>query len=264
MSTTQVSAAHLADWMLAHGRSSATTKEIAQILDIPPDQVRQRLHVPSRRNEWVSPARGLWVPVPAQYRLWGAPEGIEIVNALMGHLAVNYYVGWLSAAELYGAAHQAPQVFQVATNRFVSNRQVGRTQFAFQTRSATPQVPTVQYQTHSGTAIVSAREATMLDIASDLTLVGGIDNAATVIIELAEDGYNPDTFAAAAALHSAAAIRRVGWFLEKLADTEVQAIHNLTAGFTTDPSLLDPTGPTRGTIDRRWQIRVNRDIEEES
>ena len=62
----RVRAADLADWLLAHGRTSITTGETAELLDIPADQVRVRLHVPSRRGELVSPARGLWIPVPPQ------------------------------------------------------------------------------------------------------------------------------------------------------------------------------------------------------
>src|SRR5262249_50589946 len=123
-----------ADWMLARGRSSATTAEMAEILDVAPDLVRVRLHPYVRRGEWVSPARGLWIPVPPEYRLWGAPEGIEIVDRVMRHLGVQYYVGWLSAAALYGAAHHAPQVFQVAVSRHVADRQVGRTNFRFAAR----------------------------------------------------------------------------------------------------------------------------------
>lgn len=259
-----VRAPQLADWLLARGRASITTPEVAQILQIPQDQVRRRLHAPARRGEWVSPARGLWIPVPPQYRLWGAPEGIEIVEALMGHLDSAYYVGWLSAAQIHGAAHQAPQVFQVATERVVHDRRVGRTRFVFQTRSALGQVPTVRHPTRSGAAVVSSREATVLDVAADITLSGGIDNAATVIIELADDGLDLDTLAAAAALHSAAAIRRVGWTLDHLAGVDTDAIHQLTERHTAAPSMLDPTGPTTGRLDPRWQIRVNRDVEAEA
>lgn len=36
---------------------------------------------------------------------------------MMAHLGRDYYLGWLSAAEMYGAAHQRPQVLQVAVDR---------------------------------------------------------------------------------------------------------------------------------------------------
>ncbi len=33
----------------------------------------------------MTPARGLWVPVPPEYRLWGAPPAIDFIAALMDH-----------------------------------------------------------------------------------------------------------------------------------------------------------------------------------
>lgn len=60
-----VRAPDAADWALARGHSAFTRPELAQLLGIPEDQVRRRLHVPSRRGERVMPVRGLWVPVPS-------------------------------------------------------------------------------------------------------------------------------------------------------------------------------------------------------
>ena len=48
-----------------------------------------------------SPSRGLWVAIPAKYRTWGAPPAVEFVDQLLTHLERDYYVGWLSAAEIH-------------------------------------------------------------------------------------------------------------------------------------------------------------------
>lgn len=53
---------------------------------------------------------------------------------MMRHLTVDYYVGWLTAAAVHGAEHQAPQTFHVATDRHVRDRTVGRTRFQFARR----------------------------------------------------------------------------------------------------------------------------------
>lgn len=261
----RVRAPELADWLLARGRGAATTDELAELLGVPADQVRRRLHAPARRGEWVSPAHGLWIPVPPEYRLWGAPEGIELVDVLMRHIGVDYYVGWLSAAEVHGAAHQAPQVFQVATSRHVRPRRVGRTRFEFLTRSAVREVPVVERPTRSGHARVSAREATMLDVASDIAEVGGIDNAATVIIELAEREFDVDVLARLAERFPAASGRRIGWTLEQFTEHgDTGPLHRSLLRRDVAPSLLDPTGPTTGPVDHHWAVRVNRDVLEES
>ena len=127
-------ARNLADWMLENGLVAATTAEIARLLAIPEGHVRQRMATLRSHGEVVSPARGLWVPIPHEYRSWGAPEALYYIDALMEYYKTDYCIGWLSAAELYGASHQAPQVFQVATSRPLRSKNVGRSKLQFVTR----------------------------------------------------------------------------------------------------------------------------------
>ncbi len=205
----------MADWALARGRSSFTSAELSELLNVSEDQVRRRLHAPAKRGEWVMPVRGLWVPVPPEFRLWGGPPGIELVDAMMRHLGVGYYVGWLTAAGLHGATHQAQQVFHVAANRHVRDREVGRTRFEFAQRDVVA-IPTVTHPTRSGTALVSTPAATALDVAADIARAGGTNNAATVILELAEvESFSVLDVAGLAPRFPAAAGRRVGWILER-------------------------------------------------
>jgi predicted transcriptional regulator of viral defense system len=262
--TPGVRPANLADWMLARGRSSATTAELSELLGLAPDLVRVRLNPYVHRGQWVSPARRLWVPVPVEYRLWGAPEGIEIIDTMMRHLDVLYYVGWLTAAALHGAAHHAPQVFQVAVSRHVAHRQVGRTRFRFATRENVPALPVIERTTRSGVARVSTPEVTVLDLASDLALAGGIDNAATVILGLAEDGLDVVALAELSRIFPAAAVRRTGWILETIGGRDdLQPLAEAARSRKEAASLLAAPGPKSGTTDRRWSLRVNADVDAE-
>lgn len=263
MTTRTVRAPEAADWALAHGRSALTTLELADLLAVDADQVRRRLMVPARRGEWVSPSHGLWFPVPPEFRTWGGPPGIEVIERLAAHLDVDYYVGWLSAAEIHGAAHQAPQVFQVAVSRQVRARQVGRTRFEFLKRGHTPSIPVVQHPTRSGTARVSTREATALDVVTDVPVVGGIDNAATVAVELAEsEGFSLDAVLAVAGLFSVAGLRRLGWLLEEFSQrTDLDALRATALVGPPTAARLDPGRPLVGPLDERWNVRVNQDVE---
>lgn len=261
--STPVRASSLADWALSHGRSDFTTEELAEVLDVPADQVRRRLHAPTQRGEWASPARGLWLPVPLEYRTWGAPEGIEIIDRLASHLGVDYYVGWLSAASVYGAAHQAPQVFQVAVSRHVRDRHVGRTRFRFQTRSDVTAVPTRPRQTRSGAARVSTPAATALDVATDSLLAAGIDNAATVIVELDEmEGLTVADLISIADRWPRASVRRVGWILETFGERDdLEELRRFAVSGPASASRLDPVRDLVGPLDQSWNIRVNREVE---
>lgn len=254
-------APELASWALAHGRHAFTTSDLAGLLGVPTAQVRQRLQAPRERGEWVTPARGLWVPVPPEYRLWGAPPAIDFIAALMDHLGVGYYVGWLSAASLYGAAHQAPQVFQVATSAPVRDRSVGRNVMQFSTRTHVGSVPTRLHTAATGTVTVSSVATTMLDVAADATLAGGISNAATVIVELAEhDDFRVDDLVPLVEEYPAAASRRVGWILERFAErSDLEALHEAVDELNAAPSRANPVFAASGPVDRRWMIHLNDD-----
>lgn len=250
----RIRAPELASWLLSHGQTSATTAEIARLLGVPEDQVRRRLHVPARRGEWVRPAQGLWIPIPPEYRAWGAPPGIEIVDEVMQHMGVDYYVGWLSAAEVHGVAHQAPQTFQVATRTHVRQRRVGRTRFQFLTRSSLRAIPTFSRTTYAGSARVSTREATILDVAADILVAGGIDNAATVIIELAEDALDMGALADLSERFPVSAGRRIGWILDALTERDDLArLHDALSKRAVSVSLLDSSGPAVGAISDRME-----------
>lgn len=51
----------------------------------------------------------------------------------MRALGRDYYVSLLTAAAMHGAAHQAPQVFQVMVDRHVADRDIERVKLRFYT-----------------------------------------------------------------------------------------------------------------------------------
>lgn len=261
----RIRAPELANWALAHGRGSLTTQEVAGLLGVDEDQVRRRLNAPARRGEWVQPTRGLWVPVPPEYQTWGAPPGIEIVDMIMRHRGIGYYVGWLSAAATYGASHQAPQVFQVAVDRQIRDRVVGRTRFAFAQRDVL-RIPTIDYPTRDGSARVSTVAATMLDVANDLLSAAGTDNAATVILELSEHkSLEIDDLARLAASFPAAAGRRVGWILSRFTDRgDLEPFRLAVRHAVPSVSRLDPYTTEGGSVDEDWMLSINREVEPEA
>jgi len=261
--TTAVRAPHLADWALSHGRSALTTAELARILDVPSTHVSERLSAPVTRGEWCLPARGLWVPVAPEYRAWGAPPGLEILDALARHIGIDYYVGWLSAAQLLGVGHQSPQELQVAVSRQVRDRQVGRTRFVFRLRGGVDQAPVVQRETRAGTVRVSSPEATALDLARDVHVGGGLGNVATVLVELDEAGAIDHAVLAEVARHyPAATARRLGWLLENVGGSdELDALLEVAAAGAPTLARLDPAHDLVGPADNRWRVRVNGSVE---
>ena len=184
---------------------------------------------------------------------------------MMRHRRIGYYVGWLSAAALYGAAHQAPQVFQVAVDRHIRDRVVGRTRFVFAQRDVSA-IPTIGHPTRDGTARVSSVAATMLNLADDLVRAAGIDNAATVIIEMSEhDSFNIDDLVQLATSFPAAAGRRVGWILSEFADRDdLEPLRRTVRSLAASASRLDPYAADSGPVDPDWMLSINRTLEPEA
>ncbi|MDR0782535.1 MAG: type IV toxin-antitoxin system AbiEi family antitoxin [Propionibacteriaceae bacterium] len=262
----RVPAPMLADWVLSRGYTALTTTEAAKLLEVPASQVRVRLHEPVKRGEWVAISKGLWVPVPPPYRSWGAPPALDFLDALMQHLGRIYYVGWLSAAAIHGAAHHAPQVTQVAVSIPVRNRAAGRNRIEFYTRTTVGRIPVVHHRSATGDVPISSPEATCLDLLANPRVAGGIDNAATVVVGLAEEGaLAVDRIGALADRFPTSALRRVGYILENHTRmSSLDQIRRLALGGASDRSLLEPDGARRGRIDQGWNLQINLSLEVES
>jgi predicted transcriptional regulator of viral defense system len=259
----RIKATELATWLLSRGVSSATTDDIAALLTIPKNQVPQRLAPLKKRGELVALANGLWAPVPPEYLTWGAPPAVDIIDALMNYLSLDYYVGWLSAAALHGASHHAPQVFQVAVSRAVRAKTIGRSKLQFYQRNRLHLVALTKTESKNGAVLISNKETTMLDIASDIGYVGGISNAANLIIEMCEAGV-PDLYAitALSSHYPTSAIRRLGYLMERFADVPGwEQLKVISDQRSATVSLLDPLSANLGVIDRNWMLKINQEVD---
>ncbi|MHB1163899.1 MAG: type IV toxin-antitoxin system AbiEi family antitoxin domain-containing protein [Candidatus Nanopelagicales bacterium] len=231
---------------------------------MPKEQVRVRLNAAVHAGRLFTPSRGLWVAIPPKYRTWGAPPAVEFVDQLMTHLEREYYVGWLSAAEIHGAAHQRPQALQVAVDRPVEDRSFGRSHLRFTRQSGVGELPRQRHNVESGHVWVSTPELTAVDLVDRPELGGGLSNVATVLFELAETAeLDPVHLAKLARTLSATAVRRVGYLLDLVqAPVDTTALAEaMRATPLPRPALLDPRHPRKGTIDPRWDIVINTEVE---
>ena len=252
----------LPDALLAAGVHAFTTEDAAAVAGVKPDSARPALARLIKNKLAFSPARGLYIPIPPEYRSWGAVPAAWFVDALMAHLDRSYYVGYLSAAEIHGAAHQRPQVFQVVVDRDLRARSFGRVRLRFITNRDAAGLPTVRTNTPTGTMAVSTAELTALDLASRTEHGGALHNVATVLIDLARDGKLDDAaLSQLVARFPVGAGRRLGWIVERFTDVRLDAVAEAVSAATDEPSKLDPKEPRRGNVEPRWRVRVNAVVE---
>jgi predicted transcriptional regulator of viral defense system len=177
----------------------------------------------------------------------------------MAHLSEPYYAGLLTAAEHHGAAHQRPQVFQVLTPTPRRPLICGRTRVHFIMRENTAAVPTVDVRTPRGVLRVSTPEATALDVIAYPHHAAGIDNAATVVAELAEQ-IEPQRLADTAALMAELPVcQRLGYILDYVgAPATSERLRAYVAGAARRAVPLVPSEPHEGClVDPDWRVVVN-------
>jgi len=190
--------------------------------------------------------------------------GLQLIDLLMGHLERDYYVGWLSAAEVHGAAHQAAQALQVAVSAPVQDRTFGRVRLQFAIRTRVVDVPREKRTASTGRFWVATPATTALDVVDDPDRSGGLSNAATVIAELADDGKLTDDALENAARHfPITTVRRLGRLLDTLdLSALTRGLERLADQHRRSPiTALDRRGAPDGPVDHRWRVAVNTDID---
>lgn len=253
----------LPDHLIAIGEPVASLERISDLTGVTSRSLQAGLSRLRQQGRLFSPARGLYVAVPPEYRSWRAVPADWFVDAMMEHLDRRYYVGLLSAAQVHGAAHQAPQVFQIMVDRQLTDRHMGRVRLQFHVNSLLEHVnvlPTVRVTTHTGAMTVATRELTAVDLVANPDVSGGLDNVATVLLEL--DRLDIERLAAVGEYTSRAAIRRLGWLLAHIVgQDDLEPLAELATADDGDHTPLDVHGPRAGPRDRRWGIIVNTDVE---
>lgn len=256
----------LPDYLLSRGRSSVSLSEVAGLLGSSEKDAASAMVRLRRSGRIFSPSPGLYLPVPPQFRTWGSLPAMDFIDPMMRAGGLAYYVAYLSAAELHGAAHQRPQVFQVVVDRPVQDRDFGRVRVRFYRSKLVTEVPTVLRNSASGQVRVASPEVVALDLAARPDVGAGLSNVATVLGELAEDGkLDPAQIEKVAGLYPVSVSRRLGWLLDFVGSQVptnglLESVRARSRARRVDDLLL-PGGPRRGKRSERWGIVVNSVVE---
>jgi len=256
--------AEMVDTLQARGRYTFAREEALAALNVSDVMLKRAAMRLAAKTRIVVPKRGFYVIVPLEYRAAGSPPASWFIDDLMRHLGVPYYVGVLSAAGLYGAAHQQPQEYQVVTEMARRPVVAGRVRIRFLGKRAFSHTPAAPLKTETGTMRVSSPEATALDLVRYASSpAGGLSNVATVLAELAER-LDPNRLVEAARAEAAWAVaQRLGHLLDLVGARErTEELAEMLAGQGVRNTPLRPGRPIRGCpVDRRWGVMANEPVE---
>jgi predicted transcriptional regulator of viral defense system len=225
---------------------------------------RLALHRLAKQGLIASPARGFYVIVPPEYRSLGSLPADQFIPALMQRLGLTYYAGLLTAAQYHGAAHHRPQEFQVMLAKSRRPLISGAVRVAFIVRKDISAIPVQSFNTPRGTVLVSTPEATAVDLVGYPGHIGGLDQAATVLGELAEN-LDAEKLVAAAQTAPISWAQRLGYLLVKAgAGDRTEALKSYVRQHARQTAVLLPTAPHNDAIrDDDWKLIVNAQVEPE-
>ena len=245
------------------GRYTFTTGQAQEALGLSKVATLNAIHRLRQKQLVVSPARGFYLIVPPEYQAFGCLPAEMFVPNLMKHFNLPYYVGFLSAAQYYGAAHQKPQRFQIVTTKNRPAIHCGRIYIEFIAKKNAAQVPTKNFNTVAGTISVSTPEALAIDLMSAPKHAVGINNVATILSELGES-IDPDKLIALNKVFpELTTMQRLGYLFEFLGFKEIaNKILELLVDLKLHWVKLAPSTSYQA-IDRnqKWKIIVNVKVE---
>lgn len=252
------------DELQSKGRYSFTINDLAKFdTHRSPIATQAALRRLKQNHRIVSPRRGFFVVLRPEYRKQGCPPANWFIDDLMRDLEQPYYVTLLSAAALYGAAHQQPMTFQVMTDRPTRPINLGAVAISFHMARNVAEMPTEKMQTETGYMNVATPEVTAFDIVRYPEAAGYLNNVATVLAELAEK-IRPTKLVTVAPLYAMPDVQRLGYLLETIVDAK-ELVYPLLEYYREQRRrsvLLNPKNPAmKLTPDKNWSVIPNDTVE---
>jgi len=245
------------------GKLNLRAEDIARSLpDVSPEALRQALQRQKQKGRIVRASRGSghWVIVPRQDALAGAPPVETWLDAYLSKtLKLPYYVGLLSAAQIFGVSPQAVMVTQVMVSKTRRSIHVGQHQLVFHARTRADKMPTQWHETLNGRFKVSTPDLTAVEVVSRQQLVGGVSRIFEVLQGLADSLSSKGLAKALDSVQEVPTAQRLGAIFSKLDRPALAAVVRtwlggrririipLSPGDTSD----DPT-----TLDAQFKVLI--------
>ncbi len=259
------------DWVESLANRGRISFSLSQLLSENPDisetAVRSAISRLSNKGKVISIHKGFYLIITADYALRGIIPPIQFIDDLMKYLNRPYYVGTVSAAALYGAAHQAPQEFFVVTV-YPAMRPTEKKgiKISYISKSNLPEKLLNKRKTRTGYVKVSSEALTAIELVQYHDKSGGLSLVATILYELMKE-IQPESFSEdLLSFSTVSAIQRLGYLLEYeldnklLADSLFENSKQYGSKFQRIP-LRQSTPFKAVSSDNRWRVAANVKIE---
>lgn len=248
------------------GRYSFTLTDLRAKYDLSDEALKKALQRVTNKKEATRVRQEFYVIVPPEYRSRGILPTSFFIDDLMKFLGKDYYVGLLSAAAFYGAAHQQPQEFYVMTTKpTLRNINTAKLKINFLYKKVLDSTNIKDRKTETGYIKVSSPELTALDLVTYFDRIGGLNRAATVINELSEEINAQVLTETAKRYNNISSIQRLGFLLDEVLDKKelTMSLIQYLKSVKYFPVLLRPQKkkPITMVTGNQWKIVANKEIE---
>jgi predicted transcriptional regulator of viral defense system len=221
----------------------------------------------SKKGKILSIHKGFYLIISAPYANRGVLPAALFMDSFMNYLQRPYYVGLLSAAALYGAAHQQPQEYFVITDFPVlrpSHKKGLKVNFI--SKKTIEKRLLKDRKTESGYLKVSSPALTASDLVQFEKRSGGITRVATVLNELVDEMDPKEFNTVFFKITPTTAVQKLGYLIEKIIKNEDLANQLFKASKENQLDFfripLKASAPIKGfSSDNRWKVIANINIE---
>jgi predicted transcriptional regulator of viral defense system len=245
------------------GRYSFSLDEVKQQFDISDNAINQNLYRLKNKKQVAQIRKGFYAIITPEYTHQGMIPPAFFIDDLMQSLNKRYYVGLLSAAALYGAAHQQPMEFFVITEkpalRKISTKKL---KINFYVKKDWADEDIENKKTDAGNIKVSTPELTALDLLYYNNNIG-LNNTVTILKELMAEINPAELTKTAKRYPQAVAIQKLGYLLDREIGNEklANALCKVLNGKTIFPVALSNKKNKKSAIDEKWKLIKNVQIE---
>ncbi len=227
--------------------------------------IRSELSRLVKKKEIISLRKGFYLIIPPRYAAFEKLPIQLYAKKLFKYLQRKYYIGFYSAAKIWGASHQQVQQDYLATSYpRLKNINKKNTSISFYSMSCWPEGNIVTKKADAGYYKVSDPALTITDLVHHHQKLGGLNRVISVIEELSEELTIAQIKELLQWYPFKSTLQRVGFLLEKMeVPTEItEKIYNKLQQQMFYPVLLSPNKNKKpSTIKNRWKIDVNVKLE---
>lgn len=217
------------------------------------------------KNKVVNLRKGFYLILTPRYSSFRKLPINLYIDKLFDYLDRSYYLGFYSAAKVYGASHQQSQRdYVMISSPKLLDIQKSAIDIRFLTTSAWPEKNILSKKSDAGNYHISSPALTLADLVHYQNKLGGLNRMLSTLEELLEEVTHNDLDDLLSWYGNKATLQRLGFLLDQIDQEnrfsnlifqhlENQKIH---------PVLLKPTNQQRpGSVDNKWKVDINLKLE---